>query len=198
MSIPRVHVITNDHVLASPDFNSKLSDLSTLAGIAIQIRAASTPAARVLSIVESVLSGQASVYVNDRIDIALAAGAGGLHLPRAGLPTGAARKLVGSSFAIGRSTHSPAAARDALRDGADYVFLGSIWETETHPGQATLGEEPLQELAGLPVIAIGGVDAARAARCAALGAYGVAAISRVWRDADPCRVVTEMLVSFEQ
>ncbi len=86
---------------------------------------------------------------------------------------------------IGRSTHGVREARAALRDGADYVFLGPVWPTPSHPEREPLGVGPLREVADLPVIAIGGITPARAAECREAGAYGVAAVSAIWHAADP-------------
>jgi thiamine-phosphate pyrophosphorylase len=116
------------------------------------------------------------LVINDRVDVALAVGADGVHLPERGLGVADARKLIGM---VGASTHSPADAAARLAEGADYVVLGPIWET---PGKGpALGPEAL---AGLPpaVLALGGVDGPERARAArAAGAHGVAVLRAVGR-----------------
>jgi len=130
------------------------------------------------------LPPQVRLLVNGRADVALAAGADGVHLPAAGLPVAALRERFGPELMIGRSTHAPeevAAARDA---GADYVTFGPVYPT---PSKAAYGPPPgLDGLrravaSGLPVLALGGVDAGRLEEVAAAGAAGAAGI-RVFQD----------------
>ena len=119
------------------------------------------------------------VVVSARADLALAAGAAGVHLPEHDLPVAAARRLLGAGRLIGRSVHSVAAALEAEAEGADYLVFGSVFASATHPGQPAAGLEALRRVAEavrIPVLAIGGVDAERAAACRAAGAAGFAAI----------------------
>lgn len=119
------------------------------------------------------------VVVNGRVDVALAAGAAGAHLPEADLPVAAARRLLGDARLLGRSVHSAAAAVEAEAQGADYVVFGPVFASASHPGQRPVGLEALREVVrcvAIPVLAIGGVDAARAAACLEAGASGFAAI----------------------
>ncbi len=118
------------------------------------------------------------VLVSGRADLALAAGAAGVHLPEAGLAVAQARRLLPLGL-VGRSVHSVAAARQAEAEGADYVVFGPVFESASHPGAAATGLEALAEVAravALPVLAIGGVDPERAAACRAAGAAGFAGI----------------------
>jgi thiamine-phosphate pyrophosphorylase len=128
----------------------------------------------------------ARLLVNDRIDVALAVGADGVHLPAASFTTADARRLVGVSCLVGRSTHAAAEAVDAARAGADYVVLGPIFATpsKTRYG-APLGIETLATTAKIPVVAIGGITAERAALVRAAGACGVAVVRAILDAADP-------------
>ncbi len=119
------------------------------------------------------------VLVRGRVDLALATGAAGVNLPEADIRVAAARSLLGHDRLVGRSVHSLAAASRAAAEGADFVVFGPVFPTPTHPGMSGLGLVALTEVAravALPVIAIGGVDAARGAECLAAGAAGYAAI----------------------
>ena len=134
------------------------------------------------------LRGQALFLVNDRVDVALATGADGVHLPERSLPGKAARQIAGESCIIGRSVHSVEAALRAADEGDDYVQAGAAYETASHPGQAPAGVELIRgvaEAVRVPVIAVGGITAANAAEVIHAGADGVAVISAVWDAADP-------------
>ena len=118
------------------------------------------------------------VVVSARVDVALAVGAAGVHLPEQDLPVVEARHLLPDGL-VGRSVHSLAAAREAEAEGADYVVFGPVFATDSHPGQPATGLERLREVAqglGIPVLAIGGVDETTAALCRQAGAAGFAAI----------------------
>jgi len=114
------------------------------------------------------------VVVSARVDIALALGVG-VHLPERDLPVSAARRLLPRAL-IGRSVHDSEGALAAGREGADYLVLGPVFATPTHPGTPALGVERFREIAAqvrIPVLAIGGLDPERAA---ALGGAGYAAV----------------------
>lgn len=125
--------------------------------------------------------GQRAVFVvNDRVDVALACGADGVHLPETGLPTRAVRKLMGPDRLIARSVHSVKDAVRAERDGADYVQLGPVFETASHPGQQPLGLKAIEVAHGelnIPIIAVGGINRHNAAEVMRSGATGIAVIS---------------------
>ncbi|HEX3252073.1 MAG TPA: thiamine phosphate synthase [Pyrinomonadaceae bacterium] len=151
-----------------------------------QIREKSLPA-RVLyelteRAVEITRGSNTRLLVNDRADIARAAGADGVHLTARSLPADVVRNICGPEFVIGVSTHSLAEARAAQAAGADFVVFGPIFDTES---KRAFGEpqglEKLREvtraLGDFPVIAIGGVTRVNFASCIAAGASGIAGIS---------------------
>jgi thiamine-phosphate pyrophosphorylase len=121
------------------------------------------------------------LLVNDRFDIARAAGAEGVHLTTRSLPTAVVRQLCGENFLIGVSTHSLETALNARAEGADFVVFGPVFET---PSKQIYGEaqglDKLREvtnvLHGFPVLAIGGVNLDNVAQCFQAGASGFAAI----------------------
>jgi thiamine-phosphate pyrophosphorylase len=128
--------------------------------------------------------GRARIFVNDRLDVALTAGADGVHLGEKSLPIARVtswRAAAGRhDFAIGASCHSPEAVRAAERAGADYVFFGPIFAT---PSKTSFGPpQGLERLAAacegarIPVIAIGGITDSNAEACLAAGCEGIAAI----------------------
>jgi len=118
------------------------------------------------------------VLVSSRCDVALASEAAGVNLPELDIGVLDARRLLGDRI-VGRSVHSVEAAREAERDGADFVIFGPVWPSPSHPGRDPQGIEALAAVVkavGLPVLAIGGVTRDRARECLAAGASGYAAI----------------------
>jgi thiamine-phosphate pyrophosphorylase len=122
----------------------------------------------------------ASVVVNDRVDIALAAGAAGVHLRADSPPAAAVRTIVPPGFLIGRSVHSEREAIEVAGTGVDYLILGTIFPTASKPAAGvTLGLEPLARTVravDMPILAIGGITADNMGKVAATGAAGFAAI----------------------
>lgn len=140
----------------------------------------------------------ALLIVNDRLDIALAAEADGVHLGPGDVPVAAARRVVPDGFLLGHSTDDPRAARQAEADGADYLGCGTVFPTTTKADAgAVIGVGGLAAVArsvSIPVLAIGGVTADRASQLGGSGAGGVAAISAVMaadRPADATRRLRE-------
>jgi thiamine-phosphate pyrophosphorylase len=123
-----------------------------------------------------------SLLINDRSDLAAAAGADGVHLTTSSLPPDVVRRTFGERFLIGASTHSAEEAISARRDGADFVVFGPVFETASKReyGEA-VGLARLTEvstaLSPFPVLALGGVTTANVADCLQAGAQGVAGIS---------------------
>jgi thiamine-phosphate diphosphorylase len=134
------------------------------------------------------------LFVNDRLDVALAVKARGVQLGVGSLPVSAARRLD-ASWWIGKSVHDLAEADAAKAEGADYLLVGPVYATATHPDRVPLGLETLAQIArlGLPVIAIGGIGCGRAQEVKAAGAYGAAAIRALWDAADPAHAAGRML-----
>ena len=139
------------------------------AGLALALTAATVARAR---------GTTTRVLVNDRVDVAVAAGADGVHLRGDGPPASVVRRLVPENWLIGRSMHLPAEA--AQHGDADYLLFGTVFESLSKPGQSAVGTTSLAEAvrrAAVPVLAIGGITPERARACVAAGASGVAAIS---------------------
>ena len=151
----------------------------------VQIREKALPTRDLLKLVESAVSageGTATrVVVNDRLDVALAAGAGGVHLGHQSLPAEAVRDMVPGAFLVGVSCHSLAEAVAAEQAKADYVLLGPIFETISKLSYGPpLGLEKLREVATrvkLPILALGGITVERVKPCLEAGATGIAGIS---------------------
>jgi thiamine-phosphate pyrophosphorylase len=132
------------------------------------------------------------LIVNTRLDVALASGADGVHLPEDGLPVEAAVRLAPQGFLVGRSVHSADGARTAESNGATYVQLGTIFATESKPGLAPSGLELVQAATDglrIPCLAVGGVDASNAGPVVDAGAQGVAVVSAILQAEDVAAAV---------
>jgi thiamine-phosphate pyrophosphorylase len=121
------------------------------------------------------------LLVNDRFDVALAAGADGVHLTSASLPARVVREISGPEFLIGVSTHSLETARYACDSSADFVVFGPVFETDSKlvfgpPQGLDKLQQVTSELQGFPVVAIGGITLDNAESCFAAGASGIAGI----------------------
>ncbi|MEO8601662.1 MAG: thiamine phosphate synthase, partial [bacterium] len=132
----------------------------------------------------------AALIINDRVDVALACGADGVHLPRHGMHIAEARALLGPARVIGVSTHAPSEVADAATAGADFAVIGPIFDTPSkHQYGAPLGLAALSAARAvaptLPLFAIGGIDAGNAAAARQHGADGVAVIRAVLGANDP-------------
>jgi thiamine-phosphate pyrophosphorylase len=143
-------------------------------------------AALVRRVVDAAAGTTARVLVNDRADVAIAAGAGGVHL-RADSPAASRiRTIVPPAFLIGRSVHTIAEADEAIADGGcDYLLFGTVYPSmgkpEGHPIAGLAGLEAICRRSPLPVIAIGGVDRSRVAAIRGAGAAGFAAVGPFMR-----------------
>ncbi|HUP39991.1 MAG TPA: thiamine phosphate synthase [Vicinamibacterales bacterium] len=184
-------LVTDRHRLADGDIAvDRLVDLVGAAGRAgidlIQIRERDLDTraltALVARCVSAVLGTRTRVVVNDRIDVALATGAHGVHLRADSVAAPSARTVVGATAVIGRSIHHLHEATDiAGAGGVDYLIFGTLHETKSkaagHP-VATLDElrATCRAAAGIPVLAIGGMTLERAADAARAGASGIAGI----------------------
>ena len=126
--------------------------------------------------------------MNDRVDIALAVNPAGVHLGSRSLPPTEARRLLGASCLLGVSVHNEKEAEEAAESGADYLFLGPLFETPSHPGAVARGAELMDGVASrvdIPLVGIGGVTPERTAAVLASGAHGVAAIRGIWDAPSP-------------
>jgi thiazole tautomerase (transcriptional regulator TenI) len=149
----------------------------------IQIRAPDLEAGPLLDLVRRVRQATAStpaaVVVNERVDVAIAAGADGVHLRADGMDTARVRAITPRGCLIGRSVHSVDEAVAAESSGVDYLIMGTIYPTRRKPGRAAAGPEALAEVCrtvNVPVLAIGGVTVDRLGEVARAGAAGIAAI----------------------
>ena len=193
-ALPRLHAITDERIARRADLDDILN---SLAGVEMAAHARGhSLSGREHYDLSVRLSARPPVrlFVNDRLDIALGCGAAGVQLSRSSFTPADARRLA-PDWWIGCSVHSLDEARTARDSGADYLLVGPVYHTTTHPTAIPLGPATLGAIVGLglPVIAIGGVTPERARQLAAVGAYGVAAIRAIWDAADPGAAARSLL-----
>ena len=138
------------------------------------------------------------LIINDRLDIALAVGAAGVHLGQDDLPCAVARRLVGEDFIIGVSAHNPAEAVQAVSEGADYLGCGAVFGTATKHDVAKLGLENLRAIrkaVAVPMVGIGGITADNYAEVLATGADGAAIVSGILAQDDIGAVVKKLVAT---
>ncbi len=142
----------------------------------------------------------ASLYVNDRADVALAAGAAGVHLAGHSLPASAARAVLPRPFKVGASCHSVAEAIQAEAEGADYIYLGTIFPSPSKPGAPPIGLEELSRARReirIPLIAIGGITLGNVGAVLSAGADGVAVISAIAGHRSPREAAEGLVDAFK-
>lgn len=132
-------------------------------------------------------------FINDRLDLAIALGADGLHLGQNDMPLPLARMIAGRAgcrFKFGRSTCCLKQARTAIREGADYIGVGPVFETPTKPGRTPVGLEYVRQAARyvqIPWVAIGGIDLGNLALVMSAGAKRVAVVRAIFSARNPER-----------
>jgi thiamine-phosphate diphosphorylase len=204
LNLPRLHLVTDATTVEEPSFAAAARRLLQRFGpsIALHLRipggSGASVYAHAMDLRPTALAAGAPFLVNDRVDVAMAVRADGIQLGEGSVRPERVRALVGHAW-IGASTHSATEALHARASGLDFVLLGTIHVSPTHPGARVLGEPALvvAARAAVPVLGIGGMTPPRAAAARGLGAHGVAVLSGVWRAADPERAVAEYLTALE-
>lgn len=139
---------------------------------------------------------QALFIVNDRVDLALAVNADGVHLGQQDIPLSLARQLLGSQRIIGRSTKNPEEMQRAIQEGADYIGVGPVYETPTKAGRAAAGLDYVRyavDHATIPWFAIGGIDLTNLAEVLAAGAERVAVVRAIMQAESPTSATQSFL-----
>jgi thiamine-phosphate pyrophosphorylase len=166
---------------------------------AIQLREKASPDARMQEDARRILpltrSAGIPLIINDRVSVALAVDADGLHVGQDDLPPAEARRLIGPHRLLGRSTHSLTQALAAQDEGVDYVGFGPVFPTPTKPEYGCVGVEAVQEVVArlhVPVVCIGGMDRATIGSIRSAGAACVAVVRAVCAAKDPKAAAREL------
>ena len=205
-ALPRLHVLVTDAVAARPGFRSRAAGLREACGsrLALHLRLREASGRAIFDLARTLLGDAGRhggwVVVNGRLDVALAAGAHAVQLGREALPLSRAREVASGRLRIGASVHGPDEASAAAGDGADFVVLGTIFATPSHPGIEPSGPAAVAACrdVGIPILAIGGVRADRVPELLAAGAHGVAVVRAVWEAEDPRDAAAGLLAALER
>jgi thiamine-phosphate pyrophosphorylase len=199
-------IVVTDRTLAAPRTIIDVAGRALDGGApAIQLRDKDVDAATLLQTARALLplvrAAGALLFINDRVDVALASDADGVHLGSTDLPVSAARRIVPADFFVGFSTDDPGAARQAEADGASYIGCGAVFGTTTKREAAgeAIGVNRVDEVARavrIPVVGIGGITAANVHELAATRAAGAAAVGAVMAAADPAEAARALLQAF--
>lgn len=201
-------IVITDRALAAPrDVEAVVAAALDAGAPAIQLRDKKASARELFQQARRLLAltrpHDALLFINDRLDVALAAGADGVHLGPDDIPVDRARRIAPPGFLIGHSTDDPEAARRAERLGASYIGCGAVFGTTSKPEAAgeIIGLGRLDEVAAavdIPVIAIGGVSTANVDAVAATHAAGCAVIGAVMMAPDPATAVRGLLACWDE
>lgn len=197
---PTLYVILDRAVAGGRDLGELLDAVIAGGARMVQLREKSWPSGRLLPLAERLLArcrrAGVTFVMNDRVDLAVAIGADGVHLGQEDLPPRLARPLLRPGMILGVSTHSVEQARRAQVDGADYVAVGAMFSTRTKPDFELVGPALVRAARSqihVPLVGIGGITLENVGEVIRAGADGVAVISAVSGAFDPAAASAHFL-----
>jgi thiamine-phosphate pyrophosphorylase len=201
---PRLYVVLDRTASGGRDLDEILAAALEGGAEMIQLREKTLPSGTVLPLARRLLArcraARVPFIVNDRVDLAVALDADGVHLGQDDLPPAAARALLPPGKILGLSTHSEAQAAAAQAAGADYVAVGSMFPTATKPEFQLVGPalaRRVRPLVRVPLIGIGGITPDNAGEVVAAGCDGVAVISAVCAAPDPAAAARRFVAAID-
>jgi len=207
---PRLYLVSDRSAVAEAGHGLALTDCIERAlrggADAVQLRERDLPADQLLDLALRIAAlcrrHRAMFLVNDRVDVALASGADGVHLPASSFAVADARRLLGNQRIVAASTHTPEEARTAADAGADFIVFGPVRPTPSKAGYGPpRGVDELRRVAAavaVPVLAIGGIDTSCAAQVVAAGASGIAVIRAILAADRPESAAAELRAAIGQ
>ena len=192
LPVPCLCLVT-DRSVAGADMVRRV-ELAVDGGVdLVQLREKDLPGGELLALARRLLAaldGRAALVVNERVDVAVVAGTQGVQLGEDALPVAEVRSVLPPGACIGRSVHSVEGAVHAEQAGADFLVVGTMFATGSHPGAAAAGPELMRETAGrcrVPLLGIGGITPDNLGEVVHSGAAGVAVIRSILGSDDPRR-----------
>lgn len=193
-NLPNIYLITDRHQIdETKDYFDVIDELLSAGVRMVQLREKDLPATELynyaVKLREITQKHNSLLIINDRVDIAQAVSADGVHLGRKSIPVTVTRKLLGEDKIIGVSTHSIQEAQSAQYDGADFITFGPVYDT---PSKAKYGQpvgkdalQTVSSIVSLPVYALGGIKTDKIKEIKECGCHGIAAISALISSPDP-------------
>ena len=188
--MPPLHLVTDDLILAKPGFLARARDAFLAGGdrIALHLRGPRTSGRRMFDLSSALAllarNTGGTLVVNDRVDVALAVRADGVQVGARGIRPADARRMIGAEMRLGVSVHGRDEAAEAVAGEArpDWLLVGTLYATDSHPGREGGGVERITSLADFPVplVGIGGITPERVREVVEAGAAGVAVMRGVW------------------
>ena len=204
LELPCLCLVADTSVVNPDELASRVS-AAVAGGVGlVQLRAKELPGGRMVTLAEQLkqaIGGRAVLLVNERVDISIATGADGVQLGEEALPVTTARRLLPDDTLIGRSVHSVDGAVDAFANGADFLVVGTMFATGSHPGAVPAGPGLMREVSrhcNVPLIGIGGITAGNLAEVVSAGASGVAVIRSILSAPDPQSAAAALKLSLEE
>lgn len=191
-ALPRLHAVTDDRVVGERRVVERAAAMAAVAGpaLAVHLRTRTLTGRTLLEaarVIKDAIAPHGSwLAVNDRADVARAAGAQVVVSGRTGLTVKDVKRVAPAAI-VARSVHDAAEALAAATEGADFLIAGSVYPTASHPSATVVGLDLVRAAAahGRPVVAIGGMTPERAPEVIGAGAWGLAAIRALWDAGDP-------------
>ena len=205
--IPCLCLVT-DRTVGDPDSLVQRVAAAVAGGVdMVQVREKDLPGASLLKLVNALkdaVGDRAAILVNERVDVAAVAGVSGVQLGEDALGAPEAKRILGDGCLVGRSVHSVTAAEESEAQGADFLIVGTMYSTRSHPGALPAGPELMRNISGrcrVPLIGIGGINESNLGEVLQAGASGVAVITSILNSVNPeaaaRRLKTAMLATLD-
>ena len=198
LELPCLCLVADCSVVRPDDLAVRVAQAVSGGVTLVQLRAKELPGGQLLSLaaeLKRAIEGRAVLLVNERVDVAAAVNAAGVQLGEEALPVPAARSILPQGSLIGRSVHSADGAKRAAADGADFLIVGTMFATGSHPGAEPAGPPLMRDTAArcnLPLIGIGGITSHNVSEVLEAGASGVAVIRSILTARNPQEAAREL------
>ena len=204
LSLPCLCLVADCSVVSPDELTDRVAAAVEGGVSLVQLRAKEMPGGLMLSLTDDLLraiAGRAALLVNERVDVAAIARVSGVQLGEQALPAPASRRLLPPGSLVGRSVHAVDGAQQAVTDGADFLVVGTMFATGSHPGEEPAGPALMRDVAvhcSLPLIGIGGITPGNVDDVVCAGASGVAVIRSILAANDPRSASEELRSALEE